>query len=292
MKRLSRNTALAVGAGAVAAAALATVLIVGTASRGDEAPRSDRAAAGAPSPEASAGGGLPATAEIAEARYDAVIPALPAAPAGIDPASTQIGTLAVDAVVSAEPGGVPVAFLAGKNFLDEPTTVLVLARRDDGWSQVMTPARSSLPSEDPGAPAQTAGWIRTDTLRTTTPVSQRVVIALGSQTLSVIDADGATRSYPVGVGAEDTPTPVGVTGYLQARYLDPAQGQTEHRIQLTSLHSTASDEPFGGTDGGLIGIHYNRTNTGAVSHGCLRLDAEAISAVDALPLGTPITVVE
>jgi len=294
MKRLSKNAALAVGAGAVAAAALATVLIVGMASRGEESSRTDRVAAvsGAPSPEASAGVGLPVTAEIAEARYDAVIPALPAAPAGIDPAATQIGTLAVDAVVSAEPGGVPVAFLAGKNFLDEPTTVLVLSQRDDGWSQVLTPARSSLPSEDPGAPAQTAGWIRTDTLRTTTPVSQRVVIAVGSQTLSVIDGDGTTRSYSVGVGADDTPTPVGVTGYLQARYLDPAQGQTEHRIQLTSLHSTASDEPFGGTDGGLIGIHYNRTNTGAVSHGCLRLDAEAISAVDALPLGTPITITE
>ena len=31
-----------------------------------------------------------------------------------------------------------------------------------------------------------------------------------------------------------------------------------HPIQLTSLHATAADEPFGGSDGGLIGIHFKR----------------------------------
>ncbi|WP_424936150.1 MULTISPECIES: L,D-transpeptidase [Bacteria] len=294
MKRLSKRVALVLGAGVIAAGTLATVLIVGMTSRPDEVQRDSLAAATPDSsaPEPSADAGRLASAELAEARYDAAIPALPAAPADIDPMAALIGTLSVDAVVSAEPGGVPVAFLAAKNFLDEPTTVLVVAHRDDGWSQVLTPARSSRPSEDPAAPAQTAGWIRTDTLGTTAPVSERIVIAVGSQTLSIVGRDGTTRTYPVGVGAEDTPTPVGVTGYLQARYLDPAQGQTEHRIQLASLHSTASDEPFGGTDGGLIGIHYNTTNTGAVSHGCLRLDAEGISAVDALPLGTPVTIIE
>jgi len=30
---------------------------------------------------------------------------------------------------------------------------------------------------------------------------------------------------------------------------------------------------------------------GAVSHGCVRLDADAIDAVDALPLGTVVQVV-
>jgi lipoprotein-anchoring transpeptidase ErfK/SrfK len=52
------------------------------------------------------------------------------------------------------------------------------------------------------------------------------------------------------------------------------------------------DEPYGGTDGGLIGLHYQDVASGAVSHGCIRLDADAIAAVDTLPLGTPITVVD
>jgi lipoprotein-anchoring transpeptidase ErfK/SrfK len=63
-------------------------------------------------------------------------------------------------------------------------------------------------------------------------------------------------------------------------------------IQLTSLHATTKDEPYGGEDGGLIGIHYNQTTTGAVSHGCVRLTAEAIQAVNRLPLGTPVTMVK
>ena len=69
------------------------------------------------------------------------------------------------------------------------------------------------------------------------------------------------------------------------------QGQSEHRIQLTSLHATGSDEPYGGADGGLIGIHYQAQASGAVSHGCIRLSAEAVAAVDALPLGTPVRIV-
>jgi lipoprotein-anchoring transpeptidase ErfK/SrfK len=60
---------------------------------------------------------------------------------------------------------------------------------------------------------------------------------------------------------------------------------------LTSLHSSAADEPYLGHDGGLIGVHYNATATGNVSHGCVRLNVAAINAVNALPLGTLITFV-
>ena len=119
----------------------------------------------------------------------------------------------------------------------------------------------------------------------------RIEISVSKQTLSIITDGGATRSFAVGVGTPGTPTPTNVTGYLQARYTDPDQGQTEHRIQLTSLHATAADEPYEGDDGGLIGIHFQQDSSGAISHGCVRMDAAGIAAVDALPRGTLVTVV-
>ncbi|WP_196830624.1 L,D-transpeptidase [Frigoribacterium sp. CG_9.8] len=67
--------------------------------------------------------------------------------------------------------------------------------------------------------------------------------------------------------------------------------QTVYPIQLASLHSSAADEPYGGNDGGLIGVHYNPVATGDVSHGCVRLSKEAITAVNRLPLGTLINIV-
>ncbi|MGN6503269.1 MAG: L,D-transpeptidase family protein, partial [Pseudolysinimonas sp.] len=104
--------------------------------------------------------------------------------------------------------------------------------------------------------------------------------------LTITGPDGA-REFPADVGGPQTPTPTGVVGYLQARYLDPAQGQSAYRIQLTSLHATAADEPYGGDDGGLIGVHLGSGS----SHGCVRLGAAAIAAVDALPRGTPVRIV-
>jgi lipoprotein-anchoring transpeptidase ErfK/SrfK len=114
----------------------------------------------------------------------------------------------------------------------------------------------------------------------------RIEISVGRQQL-MIRGPGGTRRFPAGVGGDGTPTPTGVTGYLQARYLDPRQGQSVFRIQLTSLHAVAADEPYGGSDGGLIGLHLGSGS----SHGCIRLGPDAIAAVDALPLGTPIVLV-
>lgn len=123
-------------------------------------------------------------------------------------------------------------------------------------------------------------------------------IAIASTTAATSSAsrDGAVGSAghqvaATGIGAAATPTPTGVTGYLQARYLDPGQAQS-NPIQLTSLHSAAADEPYGGHDGGLIGVHFNTTATGTASHGCIRLAPAAITAVNALPVGTPITITD
>lgn len=247
---------------------------------------------------ASAGAGPalppPITKSVLEAlpaaEFDAVIPGLLAAPATAKPRESS--TFAFDTAVYGDDFTTPVARIPAKNFLGRPSIVVAVQTRGK-WSLILTPARQKLPSTstaDAPAPAQSAAWVPTEALQRVGDLPKRVVISTSKQTLEITDASGTVlRSFPAGIGTASTPTPTG-TGYLQARYLDPAQGQTKHRIQLTSLHATAADEPYEGTDGGLIGLHYQSTATGAVSHGCVRLSDDAIAAVDTLPLGTPIEV--
>lgn len=228
--------------------------------------------------------------DLPEVRYDAVIGGL-IAYAEADAEVEGRYELRRDAALYGEDRRTAVARFAAADFLSEPSTVVVV-EQDGDWSLVLTPARVALPSEvDGDAPAQSAAWVRTADLRRTGDLPARVVISVADATLTIRQPGAEPIAFDVGVGTPDTPTPTGVTGYLQQRYLDPSQGAATHPIQLTSLHATADDEPYGGTDGGLIGIHFNTDNDGAVSHGCIRLTAEAIEAVNALPLGTPVSIV-
>lgn len=229
-----------------------------------------------------------AIAALPEARYNTVIPGLLAFRATSVPAAMNaVNTLTADAPIYGDDRAKPVARLAAKNFLKQDT-VVVPVRVDGPWALVLTPARRSLPSADNSAPAQTAAWIRTDLLHKAQQLVDHIVVNVRAQTVSIVDRSGKTKkTFTAGVGANGTPTPTGV-GYMEARYLDPAQDQTVYPIGLTSLHSSAADEPFGGSDGGLIGIHYQPDHSGAVSHGCVRLDGPSITALNQLPLGTPI----
>ncbi|MFP3466144.1 L,D-transpeptidase [Leifsonia sp. SIMBA_070] len=229
-------------------------------------------------------------AALPEATYNSVIPEL--LPAATTATVTTTHRVPFDTALYGNDLTTPIARLDAKNFLGDRTVVVRIATKGQ-WSLVLTPARQQLPSKASAkkpAPAQSAAWIPTRDLLPGKTLTRKVVISTSKQTLDIVDGKGKSlKSFPAGVGTDATPTPA-ATGYLQARYLDPAQGQTRHRIQLTSLHATAADEPYGGSDGGLIGIHFQSSARGAVSHGCIRLSAEAIAAVDALPLGTAVQI--
>ena len=280
-------------AGATAAAVILTGLPVGPGDSGDRAITGSAAegtVAGANYSELSPD----EIAALPEARYNAVIPGLmPYVSAEVPAVSRDVYVISSDTPIF-DDAKHPVARFAFRNFAGRPT-VIVPVEIEGPWALVMTPARQQLPSTAGGsAPAQTAGWVRSSALKKSTrdPLSRRVVIATGEQKLLIEDFAGATvQSFDIAVGAPDTPTPTGVTGYLQERYLDSEQGQSTYPIQLTSLHSSAKDEPYQGEDGGLIGMHYFPSHDGNISHGCIRLSAEAISAVNELPLGTSVTIV-
>jgi lipoprotein-anchoring transpeptidase ErfK/SrfK len=288
--RVLRNTLVAVGTATLVATCVAIAVHTGPAEQFSAAPAAHAAPVSIP---VEPGPFHPLSAaqvsSLPEARYDAVIPGLIRYDITNAAAITHSATLTEDVALYGVEQKSAVAHLSARNFLGYPTTV-VPVRTEGAWTLILTPARQQLPSNANGdAAAQTAAWVRTDALAAGEALPSRVVVSVSEQSLRIVTgADVAT--YQVGVGTKTTPTPTGVTGYLQARYLDPKQGQSVHPIQLTSLHSAAKDEPFGGNDGGLIGVHFNTTSNGAVSHGCIRLDAAAIAAVNALPLGTPITI--
>ncbi|ROS65323.1 L,D-transpeptidase-like protein [Curtobacterium sp. PhB172] len=269
----------------LAAAGLVTTALLG----------SDRTAAAPVTTPATAAPAVPhvdaaAVAKLPEAQYSAVIAGL--MPFDRTVRSDTVFHLPADAPLFGAHRDRPVARLAAQDFLRQPTTV-VGVERDGDWELVLTPARQQLPSAagTTGAAAQTAAWVPVRALRETATPRSRIVISTTDQTVSVVNAAGTTlQRFDAGVGTADTPTPTDVTGYLEQRYVDPAQGTGDHPIQLTSLHSGAADEPYVGHDGGLIGLHWNATTSGTVSHGCVRLDADAVAAVNALPLGTLVTV--
>ena len=284
--RRRRRVIAIVAGGLVAAAAIGAGVVLSTGG-GD-------VVAAAVAPAASDGYKAPAssaTAKLPAAVYDAVIPGLVPYTSTDTTDITRTAAIAADAPLYGKDRQEPVGRLLAKDFLGEPTTVIPV-RTSGSWTLVLTPARVQLPSKaDGNAAAQSAGWIRTSLLTKGHTLDARVSVSVAKQTLTITRGD-QTVSYKVGVGTPDAPTPTGVTGYLQARYLDPKQGQSTYPIQLTSLHSAAQDEPYKGSDGGLIGAHYADTASGAVSHGCIRLTHAAVAAVNQLPLGTPITITD
>ncbi|AMM20156.1 hypothetical protein AX769_08240 [Frondihabitans sp. PAMC 28766] len=222
------------------------------------------------------------------AQYNAVIPGLlPYYEPTIPKAATASYSIKADAALYGADHETPVAHVAAMNFLKTPT-VIVPVQFSGAWALVLTPSRQQLPSAAKGgAAAQTTAWMRRDLLTKTGDLTDHLDVSVSKQTVAIVNAAGTVvHSFAAGVGATGTPTPTGVIGYIQARYLDPKQDETVYPINLTSLHSSAADEPYGGEDGGLIGVHYEAVATGDVSHGCVRLDAAAVSAVNALPVGT------
>lgn len=206
------------------------------------------------------------------------------------PIVDRVHHLTADApVYGADREAPPVARLNAENFLREPTDVVV-SRFEGEWALTLTPARIALPSasESGTAPAQSAGWIRRDLLTVAHEQTHRVVVDTARRTATIFAWAGETvATFPVGVGGPDNPSPTGTT-YIQARYLDPAQDQTEHRIQLMGAYSAQQDAPWRGS--AHMGLHYS-PEPQADSHGCVRMTAEGIEAIDALPLGTVVTFV-
>jgi len=150
-----------------------------------------------------------------------------------------------------------------------------------GWLRVMLPRR----------PNGSTGWIRRDQVDLVS-LRNRVEVDLSSRQLTLFDLDRVVRRWPVTVGRRATPTPTG-RFYITVKLKPPAISPVYGAFALgLSGYSNVLDQ-FG-TGDGQIALHGtpNPASVGrAVSHGCVRLDNQAIIKLAAeLPLGTPVTI--
>jgi len=203
---------------------------------------------------------------------------LPRAPIDPDPTGTTDGTVVHPRrvlPVYAAPGRKPFAKLTPTQMND---TWLPVIDQKEGWTQVLLPSR----------PNGSIGWLRTAQLvERRTPYVIRVHV--GSRRMELV-RDGATvGEWSVAVGAPATPTPTGRT-FLLGSIVDEAQGFSPVILPL-GTHSDTLDTYGGGP--GTVAIH-GWTDPSvfgkAISHGCVRVPADALEQLRDVPLGTLVII--
>ncbi len=205
------------------------------------------------------------------------------------PNSSQIAEATVPVVqIYAQPGdAAPIRTFDNPWHVNEdvrfPVPLVFLAEsvRPDGWVQVLLPVR----------PNGSTGWIKSTDVRLRQN-SFRVEVSVGAHHITVFQGAGVVYEGPVATGAPETPTPTGhyfIRVLIQAPDPNTVYGPFAYGL---SSHSDVLNE-FNGGDG-EIGIHGNDDASAlgnSVSHGCIRMDNDAITRLSKiLPLGTPVDV--
>jgi lipoprotein-anchoring transpeptidase ErfK/SrfK len=188
-------------------------------------------------------------------------------------------------IVRSEPGGGrTVDLIPPKLSWGTPTPFLVReARRIHGsvWYRVMLPKR----------PNESSGWVRADQVRTT-PREYRAQVDLSERRLNLYKGDQLVRSFPVGIGRPETPTPTG--RFFVTVRLHPPQVSNVYGAWALGLSGYSKVLAQFGTGDGQIALHgtSNLADLGQqVSNGCIRLDNVSISGLAALlQPGSPVDI--
>lgn len=191
-------------------------------------------------------------------------------------------------VASAVPAQVQVYASASE---DEPTTVLdnpnengaplvfLVEQQQGEWLEVLLPIR----------PNGSTGFIKAaDVTLAENPYS--IDVKLAEHRLIVTKGEEVIADESIGVGTASTPTPGGK--YYLKELLQPPDPNGAYGPYAYGLSGFSNElEEFNGGDG-VIGIHGTNEPEligSDVSHGCIRMSNEAITALAAeLPLGTPV----
>jgi lipoprotein-anchoring transpeptidase ErfK/SrfK len=122
----------------------------------------------------------------------------------------------------------------------------------------------------------------------------RVRIDLGGRTLEVSEGARVVATYPVAIGSAENPTPTG-TFFVKEKIapVDPDGAYGPLAFGLSGHSPTIRDS--GEFADGVIGVHgTDRPDLvgQAVSHGCIRLSNDDVTALGTLPLplGTPVEI--
>lgn len=156
-------------------------------------------------------------------------------------------------------------------------------RRGAAWLRVLLPGR----------PNSHTGWIST---RSTTPAVTRwhIVIRISTRTVTAIRDGRPLRTFRVVVGQPSTPTPLGRFFVEETVKLDHQEAGAPYALAL-SARSNVLQEFAGGP--GQIALHGTNNIGGvlgtAASHGCIRLDTQAITwLATRIGPGRPVTITQ
>jgi lipoprotein-anchoring transpeptidase ErfK/SrfK len=180
--------------------------------------------------------------------------------------------------VSATAGGPPVAVLPSTQ-LGGPTWVPVVETRP-GWDRVLLPSR----------PNHSTGWIPTGKVGLDTARSPyEITVDDSKRRMTLMKSGHRLGTWTVAVGAAKTPTPVGRTFLLAS--LAPAKKTYSPLILPVGAHSETLDT-FGGGPGTVAFHGWPSASVfgKAVTHGCVRVPADALRKLSEVPLGTPVVV--
>ena len=200
------------------------------------------------------------------------------APIDPDPTGTTDGTVVHPRrvlAVYAKPGRRPFAKVTPKQMND---TWLPVIDQRKGWTQVLLPSR----------PNGSVGWVRTAQLvERHTPYVVRVHV--GSRRMELVRDGRTIGEWSVAVGAPATPTPTGRT-FILGSIVDEQQSYSPLILPL-GTHSDTLDTYGGGP--GTVALHGWRDASvfgRAVSHGCVRVPADALEQLREVPLGTLVLI--
>ena len=166
------------------------------------------------------------------------------------------------------------------------STFLIIGEDEDAqertWYQIRLPIR----------PNGSTGWVRATDLTVATIVYS-MSIDLSDHRLDLYEAGRLKKSYPVGVGTVDNPTPPGE--YYITIKMKPTKPNSVYGVLAMGV-SGFSEQLTDWPQGGQLGIHGTNDPSSVgkdVSHGCIRLQNEDILDLSQyVAYGTPVSVQE
>jgi hypothetical protein len=181
-------------------------------------------------------------------------------------------------VLRQRPGGRALATVRARTEYGSQQTVGVAETRGN-WVAVISTA----------LPNGVLGWVPRKQL-SLRPVAWSISISLSSRQL-VLSRDGeVVRRVPVGIGAADSPTPVG--RYVVTDHINPADyGTSAYGCCILALSGHQPHPPTGWNPNRDWRLAIHGGAPGAISAGCVHADDATLRLLMRMtPLGTPVTV--
>jgi lipoprotein-anchoring transpeptidase ErfK/SrfK len=230
-----------------------------------------------PAHSASSAGGSAPTGKLMEATTFTTLKNLPKEADALAKADGTVAHPTRALPVSATPGGPPLATLPAKQ-LGGPTWVPVVETKP-GWERVLLPSR----------PNGVTGWIASGKNIETAHSPYDVKVDTSARRLTLLKGGRSLGTWTVAVGAPKTPTPTGRTFIMAS--LAPAKPTYSPLILPVGAHSDSLDT-FGGGPGTVAfhGWPQKSVFGRAVTHGCVRVPADALHELAKVPLGTPVSI--